>query len=621
MSSHPLTAQPVVHRAGSCPLPAGGKRLEAPEPGVVDAGDVTLEQWFLRPEERQNPHSRIDAARPSGEAWTTGNLVRPLVHGRAYFAELRERITAMGPGDRVYFVDWRGDPDQQLTDDPGSTLSQTLVAASRRGVDVRGLLWRSHWRRLGFQAEEARFLGEDIGDAGGQCLRDMRVRTLGAHHQKLVVLRHAADPARDVAYVGGIDLCRSRRDDASHHGDAQALPMAAAYGPTPAWHDVQVAVAGPAVHDVETTFRERWEDSTPLTLNPGRSLSSFLQGEDQTPEPLAAQTDPPPVAEGGHSAVQILRTYPKILPKGYDFAPDGERSIALANTKAVAEARRLIYVEDQYFWSEQVGNHFATALAQNPKLRLVVVLPISPDLERPIGQMPMLYGRALALDPVLAAGGDRVAVFGLTNDAGLPIYVHSKVCIIDDRWASVGSDNLNRRSWTSDSEIACAIMDERVDDDSRPAPDDAFAPALRRLLVGEHLGCHADEVPDDPVELFDAMLDSANALDAWFAVHDGTRHRLREWTGRVAARTRRGNGRRSARARTRAADAADALATRGALVASRPPGRLRRLDAPTLTRSQRRWAALLYPLFDPDGTALRGEDLEQLTTPDMTRRP
>ena len=36
------------------------------------------------------------------------------------------------------------------------------------------------------------------------------------------------------------------------------------------WHDVQVAIQGPAVHDVETTFRERWEDSTPLTVNPGR---------------------------------------------------------------------------------------------------------------------------------------------------------------------------------------------------------------------------------------------------------------------------------------------------------------------------------------------------------------
>ena len=65
-----------------------------------------------------------------------------------------------------------------------------------------------------------------------------------------------------------------RRDDVKHQGDRQPVEMARAYGPTPAWHDVQMAIHGPAVHDVETTFRERWEDSTPLTLNPGRIVSS-----------------------------------------------------------------------------------------------------------------------------------------------------------------------------------------------------------------------------------------------------------------------------------------------------------------------------------------------------------
>jgi phosphatidylserine/phosphatidylglycerophosphate/cardiolipin synthase-like enzyme len=588
---------------------------------VVDQIDVSLAQWFLIPDERENPHSRIDAAHPPGIAWTTGNRVRALVHGRAYFVELHARISSMGAGDQVYFVDWRGDPDEQLTDDPDSTLSQTLVEACRRGVDVRGLLWRSHWRHFGFQAEQARFLGEDIGEAGGQCLRDMRVRTLGSHHQKLVVLRHSADPTRDVAYVGGIDLCHSRRDDAAHRGDAQALLMAAEYGPTPAWHDVQVAVQGPAVHDVETTFRERWEDSTPLTLNPGRSLASFLQGEDQTPEPLGDQAAPPPAVTGAHSAVQVLRTYPKILPKGYDFAPDGERSIALGNTKAIANARRLVYVEDQYFWSEQVGNHFATVLAANQHLRMIVVVPMVPDVGRPIGRTPMLYGRKLALDPVLAAGGDRVAVFGLTNEAGLPIYVHSKVCIIDDRWASVGSDNLNRRSWTSDSEIAFVIQDERTGDDDRPAAPDAFPPTLRRILVAEHLGCRPEDVPDDPLALFDAMVSAADALDEWFAAVPGRGRRpLREWTGRAAALSRSRRSRGSVRARTRAATTFGGLVALGTRNAARPPGQLRRLGPVRLSSAQQRWSRYLYPFFDPDGTVLRDEDLEEMTTPEVTAR-
>ncbi len=44
--------------------------------------------------------------------------------------------------------------------------------------------------------------------------------------------------------------------------------MAPEYGDTPPWHDVMAAISGPAVHDVETVFRERWEDPTRLTRHP-----------------------------------------------------------------------------------------------------------------------------------------------------------------------------------------------------------------------------------------------------------------------------------------------------------------------------------------------------------------
>lgn len=551
---------------------------------------MAVSDWLLTAAERGNPHTRVDDRHPDGEAWSAGNTLRPLVHGRPYFAELHERISALGSGDRLYFADWRGDPGQQLTDDPASTLTATLTAAARRGVDVRGLLWRSHWRRLGFSSEEHRFLGEEIGEAGGECLRDMRVRFRGSHHQKFVVLRHADDPSRDIAYVGGIDLCRSRRDDERHLGDdLQPLPMAAAYGPAPAWHDVQVAIQGPAVHDVETTFRERWEDSTPLTLNPGRRLSSRLQAEQLEPGPLGDQWPPPPATDG-HDVVQILRTFPEIQPVGYDFAPEGERSVMLGNLKAITQADRLVYVEDQYLWSAEVGEHFASALRANPELRVVVVLPLVPDQDGAVAEPPQLHGRRLAMEPMLEAGGDRVAVFGLTNEQGLPIYVHSKTCVIDHRWASVGSDNLNRRSWTCDSEIACVMVDDRGDQDG-PAPADAFPRVLLRTLVAEHLGCAPDEVPEDPGELFAAMVDCADALDRWYAGAPDRRHGVR---GRISSRLRL-PGR--TRARARAAARAGRDDRRG-----RPPGRLRRLEAPELGTTTERWAAAVYDrIFDPGG--------------------
>lgn len=565
--------------------------------------------WFLTAQERENVHTAIDAGR-AGIGWTVGNSCRTIVHGRPYFAELHERISALGPGDRVYFTDWRGDPDEQLTDDPQQTLTTALSAAARRGADVRGLLWRSHWRHFGYQSDAARQLGVDIAEAGGECLRDMRVRTGGAHHQKFVVLRHLGDPSRDIAYVGGIDLCYSRRDDARHDGDRQALPIAAAYGPTPPWHDVHLALTGPSVADIETTFRERWEDRTPLTLNPGRRLSSLLQGEDQTPDPLGEQWAPPPPC--GSDAVQVVRTYPPIRPKGYDFAPDGERSIVLGNTKAMARARRLVYVEDQYFWGDEVGEHFATRLEDEPELRLIVILPMTPDVDGYVGQKTMLYARRLAMTRVLEAGGDRVAFFGLTNRTGLPIYVHSKVCVIDGVWASVGSDNLNRRSWTSDSEIAALVVP-----DESGSGRETFAVRLQRELVAEHLGCAPEQVPDDPVELFETMVASADALDAWYAeVAAVGPSGLRSVPGRVAIHTRRAGGGRMARARRGVARDASALVERAVAAGERPPGQLRRLSLPELTRVQERMARLAYAAYDPDGTLARDEDLTELATAD-----
>src|SRR4029078_10054430 len=117
----------------------------------------------------------------------------------------------------------------------------------------------------------------------------------------------------------------------------------------------------------------------------------------------------------------------------YDFAPEGERSVMLGNTKAIAHAERLVYVEDQYLWSEEVGEHFARALRDKPDLRLVVVLPLLPNLDGVAAEVPQLYGRSLAMSKIIEAAKDRVAVFGLTNEAGMPVYVHSKTCIIDHR--------------------------------------------------------------------------------------------------------------------------------------------------------------------------------------------
>ena len=467
-------------------------------------------QWLLTASERGNPHTVLDQRRRDGLAWSAGNDVTPLIHGAVYYRELAAALAATGPGDIVMFTDWRGDPDEQL-DASQTGISRVLEDACRREVDVRGLIWRSHWDKLQFSEAENRHLGEEIDAAGGQCLLDMRVRAGGSHHQKMVVIRHPAHPERDVAFIGGIDLCHSRRDDNRHLGDPQIQRIAPEYGSRPPWHDIQLAVRGPAVGDLEATFRERWNDPSALSRNPLHRLRDTVQRDNPGPRPLHPRLPDPP--RSGRQTVQVLRTYP-YRRHGYPFAPDGERSAARGYAKALRNARHLIYIEDQYLWSEQVAEPFARALEANHDLRLIAIVPAFSD-NTGLTRASESLGRRAALSRLYAAGGDRVAVYGLRNAAGTPIYVHAKTTIIDDTWTSVGSDNLNIRSWTHDSEVSCAIIDD-VSSRDQNSTSRPFGMHLRLALAREHLGRSDGDDHDlrDPRIMFEAFRESAAAHTA-----------------------------------------------------------------------------------------------------------
>ncbi len=528
------------------------------------AADPAVETWLLSAGERGNDRTRLPA-------WRNGNEVRPLVHGSAYFARLLEALEEVGEGDLVMFSDWRGDPDERLTEG-GPTVGHSLAEAARRGARVKGLLWRSHLDRFRFSAAQNRDLSEEVNQAGGEVLLDQRVRPLGSHHQKFVVVRHRNTPERDVAFVGGIDLGHSRRDDADHRGDPQAQPFAAAYGETPPWHDVQVELRGPVVYDVEQVFRERWDDPAALSRLPWQALPDMLRRLDRTPSDLSPPSPPPPPA--GDCTVQLLRSYPNRWP-GYPFAPDGERSAARAYTKAMGRARRLVYLEDQYLWSLDVARVFASALRREPRLQIVAVVPRLPDQEGWFSRAGALLGHARAIRLVEEAGPGRLHVFDVENHQGEPVYVHAKACVADDVWTVVGSDNFNRRSWTHDSELAAAIVDgER---DIRAPMDPAgngdgarvFARDLRLRLLAEHLDRGHDDVSDllDPDEAVTTVRRSAAALEDWY--RDGQ-------------------------------------------CGPRPPGRLRPHHVDEPRRWQRALVAPLYRMmFDPDGRPprmkMRGE--------------
>ena len=503
---------------------------------------MKIDDWFLTASQRGNPATDIDRRHaPAGApedvatedvAWTDGNDARVMVDGAEYFSCLFEELSACEMGDRVLLADLEGNGDERLAGS-NTEVAEVFAGLARDGVEVFGLLWRSHPAGANAGQLDNVELARVVNDAGGHVALDHRIRRGGSHHQKIVVVERPNRAGRDgdVAFVGGIDLARGRNDDHSHHGDRQAAPLGdPRYGERPPWHDVQVAFRGPAVADVALTFRERWDDPTPLDRpSPWQLLRRHWSKEPVVRVELP-RDERPPASRGPH-AVQVLRTYPAKRPPS-PFAPRGERSIARAYLKAFGRARSLVYLEDQYLWSKDAAGALGEALRREPKLRIVIVIPRYPDPSGRVVGGASRYGRESVMRELYAAGEGRVAILDLENAHGTPIYVHSKVCIVDDVWMAVGSDNLNRRSWTHDSEISCAILDSTLDE-REPRDPSGTGDLARRLprdtrlrLACEHLGLDQSCVSGlvDPGEFFDAMVAGAERLDEW---HEGGRHGTR----------------------------------------------------------------------------------------------
>ena len=469
----------------------------------------TATDWFLAAEQRGNASTRIDAGRGS-EAWTTGNAAEVLIDGAAYFDCLRRCLATARRGDRVLLAGLEMDADLDLGG--GVRLGGLLVELLRRGVAVDGLVWRSHPNyTAGRNLEFARV----VNAAGGDVRLDNRIRRLGSLHQKVVVLRRAEPGPDDVAFVGGIDLSHGNHDDSAHAGDPNRADLSATnYGPQPPWHDLQLELRGPAVQDVAYTFAERWNDPTRLDRRvPWRHLVQRLVHQRSRAVELDVPRPAPVQRPSGPYAMQIVRTYPAHR-RPFPFAPDGERSIARAYLHAFSRARRTVYLEDQYLWSGSAASALVDALWREPDLQVVIVIPRFPDPAGWLSGPASAIGRRNVMRALVAAGGPRVAVYDLVNDDDTPIYVHSKVCIVDDEWLAIGSDNLNRRSWSHDSEISCTI----VEPDAPPhAP--TLAAATRVRLAAEHLGVDDPATLLDPSTWFDAFSRSAAASQSW--VHRG----------------------------------------------------------------------------------------------------
>jgi phosphatidylserine/phosphatidylglycerophosphate/cardiolipin synthase-like enzyme len=176
----------------------------------------------------------------------------------------------------------------------------------------------------------------------------------------------------------------------------------------------------------------------------------------------------------------------------YDAVPKGDFRILESYVRAIRSAQRFIYFENQFLWSPEIVELLVDKLERppTPDFRLVVLLPANANngQDDTRGQLGVLADADGSDNPHFLA----TTIRSLSGQRDDPLYVHAKVGIIDDRWMTVGSANLNSHSLLNDTEMNV------VTDDA------TLARATRERLWSEHLQLPvADLAGADPVAVID----------------------------------------------------------------------------------------------------------------------
>ncbi|OWJ60847.1 VTT domain-containing protein, partial [Inquilinus limosus] len=239
--------------------------------------------------------------------------------------------------------------------------------------------------------------------------------------------------------------------------------------PYPPFHDVQMAVDGPAARALSELARWRWERASceALPAIAGRSV----------PWPERVEPDFRDIAIG------ISRTLP-------DYPGEGEvREVEALYEDMIGSARETIYIENQFLTCARIAGRLAQRMQEVPGLQAVIAAPRIHHSW--VEHHAMAPGRIRFMEILRAAGvGDRVRLLhpqASADGATADVMVHSKLTIVDDRLLRIGSANLCNRSMAVDSE--CDLVIEATGEAER-----RVIRGIRARLLGEHCGVAPEEI-------------------------------------------------------------------------------------------------------------------------------
>ena len=415
------------------------------------------DKWFLDVsiEDQFPPQTRHPGALVSSH--TDGNLVEPLISGADMMAEFHRQVQAMIDSDdpnqyELWVGSWRIQPVKLLGMNSSVKDAQSfIIEAARAGINVY-YLGSGH---LPANSNATQFAKRVIA-AGGHGASDKRLPLYGSHHQKFNIFRGPDN--QWAATLGSGDFLFARWDTRDQLDVNPNRPPKGA--PT---HEASLKVQGPGVHDIALHFIERWNDPN----NRKRTVPEITE----TINTDFINTPIPPM--GPHS-LQILRTYPIEPNNGYSWSTKGEFTIWASYLNAIKKASRYVYMEDQYFYTFQ--DPPLIDQPNNPLQEFDLVYQLGKALKRGVDVIVLVPSRkgnpfkhyelqqrrraAQYLDQISSntPGAGRFIICYLSKGTKDPT-VHSKLMLVDDEFAIVGSANIGMRSMAYDSEVSLGVVD------------------------------------------------------------------------------------------------------------------------------------------------------------------
>ncbi|MGB9979029.1 phospholipase D-like domain-containing protein [Methanobacterium sp.] len=220
-------------------------------------------------------------------------------------------------------------------------------------------------------------------------------------------------------------------------------------------HDVSIYLEGNVIHHIEEFFIELWNYLSDQCLNGECKISNDIHFKklETIPNSQGHEVKSSKTSSNNNSSLkmenQTIQIVRSITPGTIN---KGERGILEAYRKAITNARDFIYLENQYFTNKYIIGALKEALENNPDLQLIMLLNEVPDV--PTYRSWQNYGlEFIGLDlqrnvlehPQIGAYTKWSCKFEDENKIK-NCYIHSKVAIVDDIWATIGTANLDGSS-------------------------------------------------------------------------------------------------------------------------------------------------------------------------------